>query len=301
MTKGKKSVLFSVLILICLCSIVMFISASPALVNAASPSSQRSHQLSMHGSGAAREVPISTARAKQLALKFMGSQVVAHMQFRVSVQNPQPNVHVKFASSGNWSGYYTDTSGKKGSPLIDVSQAFFSVPNESVNDTLTGTWVGIGGVHGTTLAQTGMAIGGGMSQAWYEFLPAAPVYINVFVKARDEMAGNVSLDTASGNWYILIMDLNDNTYYASEFSYATDQTTSDWILEVPNNAGPVPKITGKVTFSQALWADNAGNTFLAISNAKGQNVAVTLNDPLGGNICPSKLSNHGENFTLATC
>lgn len=301
MNRGKKSQWFSLFILVCLGLIVMFTSASPVLAKSSSPTTKPSYQASMHGLSTALEVPISTARARQLALEFMGSEVVAHMLYRASEQNPQPPLHVKFATSSNWSGYYTDTTGKKGSPLVDVSQAYFSVPNESVNDTLTGTWVGIGGVNGTTLAQTGVAIGGGYSQAWYELLPANPVYVNVYVKAKDVMAGNVSLDKSSGNWYILISDLTNNTYYANEFSYTTDQTTADWILEVPSGSGPVPTITGKVLFSQALWADNASNYFLSINSPRGQDVADTLNDPQGGKICPSSLSNHGENFTLATC
>jgi hypothetical protein len=301
MNRRKRSGWFSLLILVCLWLVAMFTTASPVLAKASSPTSERFYQAGIRGPSIAREVPISTARAKQLALEFIGPEVVTHMLHRVSPMNPQPNLHVKFSTSTNWSGYYTDTSKKKGKPLVDVSQAFFSVPNEKVSDTLTGTWVGIGGVNGGNLAQTGVAIGGGMSQAWYELFPAPPVYVNVNVSANDEMTGNVSLDKESGAWYFLILDLTNNSYYASEFSFNPDQTTSDWILEVPGGQGPVPKIMGKVTFSRSMWADNAGNFFLPINNSEGQDVAVTLNDPQGGNICPSNLTGHGENFNLMTC
>ena len=151
----------------CILFIVVFAGLFPPLASAHSLTAQREHQGTTQASGGPQEIQISTARAKQLALRYIGPDAVAHMLYRMTPVQPQPNVQVNFATSNNWSGYFADTTGKRQSVL--EAQGHFSVPNQSTSSTLTGTWVGIGGVNGGNLAQTGVARGEDSAQAGMSF------------------------------------------------------------------------------------------------------------------------------------
>ncbi len=233
---------------------------------------------------------LSDARAKQLALRFGGRKAFAHMLHRVT-KPLSTQVHVSYATSGNWAGYVSDTSSTGNT--VNSSSADFNVSSTSGTD--TATWVGIGGYNGGNLAQTG--VDDTQRASWYEFYPNPPVFL-YYVNPGDSMYGTVSLDSDTGNWYVDIQDFTTNQYYANEFSFNPDQTTADWIVEVQQN-GPVPNFSS-ANFSQAVWGDQ-NNSNLPLTSSDGNPTSVTLQSPVGGTVCPSGVGSDGESFSVAPC
>ena len=203
-------------------------------------------------------------------------------------------------SSFNWSGYM-DTSGA----FTGVSGAW-TVPNVSGNGTNTsadGTWIGIGGVTTSDLIQTGTqdfvsARGHVTSSAFYEVLPQAAITItSMTVVPGDSMSATIS-ELSPGAWTITIADQTDNESYTTTLSYASAESSAEWIEEDPGtlNGGQFPFDTfGMVTFSGAtttvngsaeVVADN-GTAVITLVNNAGQPIAV-----------PSNLNSAGNSFSI---
>lgn len=111
------------------------------------------------------------------------------------------------------------------------------------------------------------------------------------------MAGEVELDTSNGLWYVLIWDESTGTYYANEFSYATDTSTAVWIVEVQPN-GSVPYFNN-VNFN-GWWLDNYGNWQDITSNEESTLWNITLVSPVGGYVCATDPTS-ADSFTAYVC
>ncbi len=143
----------------------------------------------------------------------------------------------------NWSGEV-----HTGSHLTWVS-ATWTVPSVVPSASLeyAATWVGIGGLPGTTLIQVGTiaataarAVG---YTAWLELLPtpawtltskAAPGGTAAFVVDQGDVV-HASVNRAGANlWHVTIQDVTEKWTYSRTFAYEVGATSADWITERPS-------------------------------------------------------------------
>jgi len=244
---------------------------------------------------AAVEVHISDDRAVQMATQLFGPSIAAHMLHRVETPLTDQPTGLKYGTvsetSSNWSGYVPDTSNT--GRVVTSANAYFNVASIS-GGTSVASWVGVGGYRSGALAQTG--VDHQQLKAWYELLPANPVYV-LNVRAGDLMSTAVSLDQGNGLWYIYVGDTSTNTYYANEFSYSPDRGTADFIDEV--QGGSVP--THRINFSTAFWTYNGSGGQALTSGAASTLHQITESDPSGGSVCPSGIGSGGESFSTSNC
>ena len=163
--------------------------------------------------------------------------------------------------SGNWAGYVAT-----GSNITSVTGTW-TVPNAgSVPPGVSSTWVGIGGFSSSDLIQAGtqqisspidQVFAGGAYGAWYEILPASPVFLTgcssdpkCTVNPGDAM--NVSVTSqGGGNWLISVADNTRSWSWSKTLAYASSENSAEWIHEAPSLAGvlPIPVgNSGTVTF-----------------------------------------------------
>src|SRR5579864_5193809 len=169
-------------------------------------------------------------------------------------------------ASLNWAGYYVKGTG------IGVANATWTVP--TVVNTVSGyssAWVGIGGVNGNGLIQTGTEQdcstsaatagevkfhgpviedksasgshngGGGGSTtctpvyyAWWETYPAnAEQKITMTILPGDQMNAQL-IQTAPGVWIISIVDMTHFQTFSTTVTFSPDQTTAESIVERPS-------------------------------------------------------------------
>ncbi|MGH9092871.1 MAG: G1 family glutamic endopeptidase, partial [Acidimicrobiales bacterium] len=145
------------------------------------------------------------------------------------------------ALSRNWSGKVAT-----GATFSQVSGEW-TVPTvrPSAGTAFMSAWVGIGGANGNAkLVQTGTTattFGGGTTyRAWYELLPAFPVYLTttVTVQPGDTMSATVEQVSAS-TWSVSIENVTLDETYTRRVAYtAGPATTAEWIAERPTLVTP---------------------------------------------------------------
>ena len=149
--------------------------------------------------------------------------------------------------SGNWAGYVAAPASASGVTSVSGS---WTVPNAgSLPPGLSATWVGIGGFGSQDLIQTGtqqisspfdQVISGGAYSAWYELLPAAPVTIGGTVTPGDHMTASV-VNAGGNNWNITISDTTAGWTAQKSVTYASSESSAEWIHEAPSVGGvPIP-------------------------------------------------------------
>ncbi len=236
---------------------------------------------------------ISTAYVKSFAQKHLSQKELAHVLPHMLHRVTQPMAHQPSSHqfdtvySSNWSGYVSDTSTTGFAVSAVVGE--FNNASES-GPALLGTWVGIGGYNSASLIQTG--VDQLNNAAWYELLPAYPVYV-FGVNPNDEMFAYIEYDSSTGNWYLLIEDQNSGTYYANEFSYGVDTTTADWIEEQAS-PGNLPSV-GPAVFNEAYWAsfDNPTQGKYIFDSSAVEHEVILDNPDLNGTcgfLVPSAIS-----------
>ncbi|HEY2428880.1 MAG TPA: G1 family glutamic endopeptidase [Acidimicrobiales bacterium] len=208
--------------------------------------------------------------------------------------------------SGNWAGYVVPTSG------VTSVTGSWTVPNAgTLPPGTSSTWTGIGGFSSQDLIQAGTQqlsppfdslITGGAYSAWYEMLPANPVYItgcsgdpNCTVTPGDAMT--VTIANAGGsNWTISMADGAKWTYKIA-VTYASTESSAEWIHEAPSLAGVLPIPVGN---SGAVTFDG-NNRFTAASVSgtigQGPNVAV---EALPIETTTSSLDTDTDGFNVCT-
>ena len=154
--------------------------------------------------------------------------------------------------SGNWAGYVDVPAA--GQDVTAVTGEW-TVPNAgTLPPGVSSTWTGIGGYSTTDLIQAGTQqasapysslLAGGAYGAWYELLPADPVFFTgcspdpaCTVTPGDTM--NVSItSTGGGNWKIEMTD-SGHWSYSISVPYTSTESSAEWIHEAPSLAGEVP-------------------------------------------------------------
>jgi hypothetical protein len=181
-----------------------------------------------------------------------------------------PSRSVRNASiSGNWAGYVdVPAAGQK----VTAVSGHWIVPNAgTLPPGVSSTWTGIGGFGTQDLIQAGtqqtslpfsVILAGGSYGAWYELLPAAPVFFTGCnplpacpVNPGDSMS--VSISNAGGSSWTISMTDAGHWAYTTSVPYASSQSSAEWIHEAPSLLGAVPIPvggSGTVTF-------DGGNSF----------------------------------------
>lgn len=208
--------------------------------------------------------------------------------------------------SGNWAGYVAAPGGG----VTSVTGSWTVPAAGTLPPGVSSTWVGIGGFSSSDLIQAGTQqisapldsfITGGAYGAWYELLPAAPVFLtgcspdpNCTVAPGDAMS--VTISGGGSQWTVSASDSGRWTYSKS-LTYTSSESSAEWIHESPSLAGvvivPVGN-SGVVKFAGANSATIAG----ASRNIGGSNATAT--DALPVETTTSALNSTGNAFNVCT-
>nr|WP_239029195.1 G1 family glutamic endopeptidase [Pseudonocardia acidicola] len=196
----------------------------------------------MLGAAALLVGPAAAPIGAQAAASAHGSFATLHSAADTNAQVGHPFNQ----NGGNWSGYVAT-----GLVAESVSASWIepTVTCNATNDTFA-PWVGIGGYGTTTLAQTGVEIscssGSPVYRAWYELIPASPVYDDAAVGPGDAIKAEVI--RAGTRYTMTVTDRTRNWTRTVTKSYAGSSTSAEFILESPT--GTYPNF-GTVTFTGA--------------------------------------------------
>lgn len=203
-------------------------------------------------------------------------------------------------TSSNWSGYFM--SGKTFTTVSGSWTATDPTGNGS-STSADATWIGIGGVGTNDLIQTGTentvsSSGKVSTSAFYELIPAGPVYIDtLLVRPNDSLSASIT-EIAAGQWTITITDTTTGKTFSTSVSYASSHATAEWIQEDPSYAsgGLVPfDFFGLASFRNAAATGNGSS--LSLSSGKAAAIALvdSSNNPLA---TPSVLTADGAGFDV---
>jgi len=213
--------------------------------------------------------------------------------------------------SGNWAGYVAT-----GTNITSVTGSW-TVPNAgTVPPGVSATWVGIGGYKTSDLIQAGTqqasapyssVFAGGAYGAWYELLPASPVYFTgcagdptCSVAPGDHMSVTIT-NTGGNSWNIDMTDTGKWSYTNTTINYVSSESSAEWIHEAPSAAGAVPIPVGG---SGTVTFDGANSTVInGVTKTIGESNAVSTvalpvettvsaldSDEDGFNVCTYSLS-----------
>ena len=199
--------------------------------------------------------------------------------------------------STNWAGYVA-TSG----PFTAISGSW-TVPQVHASDSFAAdaSWIGIGGVSSTDLIQSGTQSmtgpdGSVTYDAWIETLPEAPVTIPVSVNPGDQIAVSIT-EKSKSHWNVSFSDLTTTKSYTKSITYASKNSSAEWIEEAPSDEDGVLPID---TFKNVHFANGSvtqSGQKLSIENAHAQ--AISMVDQSGSLLAsPSSLTSSGDGFTV---
>ena len=202
-------------------------------------------------------------------------------------------------ASLNWAGYYVKGTG------IGFANATWTVP--TVTNTISGyssAWVGIGGVNGNGLIQTGTEQdcstsvatagevrfhgpviqdrptnggkggGGGSTScnpvyyAWWETYPAnAEQKITSMTVSPGDKMNAVITQTSPGIWIISLYDLTNFQSFSTTVTFNPDQTTAESIIERPSLCIVHCKLTNLADFQTINFLESISGTTTASQTA----------------------------------
>lgn len=217
-------------------------------------------------------------------------------------------LHGGTTSSLNWSGYAVTGNGISGvASTFTVGTAGLLPPGFAAQ------WAGIGGYSTTDLIQAGVGeqslpsapLLGPQYYAWYEILPAAETPIsgcsgdpNCTVNPGDTVS--VKISNAGGNtWNIAMSDAGHWTF-AKTLSYASSESSAEWILEAPTlvAAQTIVAPVGTAHFGPTSQFTAAGVTKTI---AEGNPTLIDMGLGVGPNeATPSALASDGQSFNDCT-
>jgi hypothetical protein len=213
------------------------------------------------------------------------------------------------APSANWAGFI---AGGPGVRFRSVS-ASWRQPAPRCNGrhvATTSTWIGLGGVTGRMLEQTGTQLfcahGRTATLAWYEILPAPAVFLGMPVRPGDVISARVTV--IGHRVSFLLRDVSEGESFSHTFRARRINTDSaDWIQEAPSlcsrsgSCHPVRLANfGTIHFSSAR-AQGARGHFGSIAARLWQHIRLVLIQATHSFInvaVPSRLGRHGSAFTV---
>lgn len=139
--------------------------------------------------------------------------------------------------SSNWSGY-VDVGANGSATEAFASWAVPAVSCPPTGLTIAAEWVGIDGYSDFTVEQTGVIgycdLGTAGYAAWYEFYPAASVYIqSVVVAPGDQITANVTYSQATGNFTIGVSSSGGGSFNATQHVPGAEMNSAEWVVERP--------------------------------------------------------------------
>jgi len=145
-------------------------------------------------------------------------------------------------TSGNWSGYVATGHSNYNEVGADYTEPHIS--SSVCSNTAEGTWVGIGGYTSNSLGQDGTAYGTGHPHgAWWEVLPALPVYSTWNGSAGDTITATTTWDTTTNKWDFAVID-GSHILNPAEQGGSYSGTSAEVITEMPGvalaNFGTIP-------------------------------------------------------------
>lgn len=210
-------------------------------------------------------ITLSDSDAIAFAREHFPPDVAAHMLHRYipSATASPAGEAVPAVTYSNWAGYYVNEAGT--GRAVSSADAYFVVQQTSSMKSDAGAWVGVGGTSNTKLIQTGADFTD--LKAFYQLYPQQSAQLLFSVAAGDTMFAATTLNTSSGYWYIVVEDINTNTYYGGAFSFIPDRSTADFIVDTPD-ALYNPNLIPPLSYSGAFWT-YASSTGLLLTSPLG--------------------------------
>jgi hypothetical protein len=177
------------------------------------------------------------------------------------------------------------------------------VTGNGTSNSANGTWIGIGGVTTGDLIQTGTqdivsASGTVNTSAFYEMLPQASITIpGVRVSPGDSVSATIT-ELSAASWNIAFTDLSDSQTYTISVTYASSESSAEWIEEDPSyaNGSLVPLANfGSATFSGGTVITQGSTVTIASSKASPITLVTTSGKVVA---VPSNLTADGGGFTV---
>lgn len=214
-----------------------------------------------------------------------------------------PGAHIQAAkkiitgnASANWAGYasigkgYSAVSGSWVIPAVKPSNSFEA----------DAAWIGIGGIGGSDLIQSGTeaVTENGVVRyiAWTEALPAVSKPLSLAVHAGDSISVEISELTA-GHWQISFANNTTGQSTSKNIAYNSTHSSAEWIEEAPSDANGILPLDnfGSVKFNN-LSATRNGKS-ISISSASPEPIIMAAED---GSILatPSALNKSGNSFSV---
>lgn len=232
---------------------------------------------------------VTDAYARQFVIDHVqdGPSIAAHMITRSCVDETLTDPRTglpEYDATGYYWGGYVDTVTYSGSVVTKV-ESYNTYERASDSYPIMSSWVGIGGVKSTNLAQDG-ANNNAPAVTWYELYPAPAHTTGVYPRAGDQMLYLVQFDYSNGKYYFLEEDTTTNHYASQEYAFTPDINTAEWITE--QFAGGPAAACNPITFGTASWSDQYGQWWILNSHASTDAYyALPWN---GGEIAPSSIS-----------
>ncbi len=248
----------------------------------------------------------SRTRRIALVLIFLiaiAAAAVVVYQLRPRTFSPQPTQTVMGV---DWSGYSVASSLKNPQPIVTGVSGTWAVPSVTVTPgvSYSATWIGIGGQFDQTLIQTGTehdvdpVKGQVVYSAWYELLPASPVYLTMSVSPGDIIKASIKLqDAATNTWSISLQDTTNGQSYQTNVQYDSSMLSAEWVVERPTIGNRIGLLAdfGSVTFRNcnAIIGGKTGGLLDFpssdfIMNSRQNNPLVAVSTP----------SSNGSSFTV---
>jgi hypothetical protein len=202
--------------------------------------------------------------------------------------------------STNWAGYMSPAGNFTG---ISGSWTVPHAGGNGISESGDAAWIGIGGVTGSDLIQVGTddtvtKDGQASTIAFYEMLPAPETPIPAMsVAAGDVMSAEIRLISGS-QWQISINDVTQHETFSITVTYASTQSSAEWIQEDPSYAAGslVPfDVFGSVSFTDSLATSNGVSQNLIDSGAQK---IILINRRGRALATPSAIGGDGGSFTV---
>lgn len=221
--------------------------------------------------------------------------------------------HGKNATSSNWAGYaVTGADGSvtdaKGSWIVPTVICSAGAP-----DSYSAFWVGIDGYSSNTVEQIGIdanCVGGSPQyDAWYEFYPHWPVFINtVRVQPRDTISAEIKAG-AKGQFTVSLTNITSSQAFSITSKMpSARQSSAEWIVEAPSSSSVLPLANfnlgefgqDNTKVSNTCYAIVGGKTAAPIGSFGASVVQIDMTSSSGAlKSKTSDLSRDGTSFTEA--
>jgi hypothetical protein len=202
--------------------------------------------------------------------------------------------------STNWSGYMATTGSYS---AISASWTATSPTGNGSTTSADSTWIGIGGVTTSDLIQVGtqniVAANGQVSPgAFYELLPNVSQTVpGITVAVGDTMSASLT-QISAGQWTIHIVDTTNGESYTSTVTYASSNSSAEWIEEDPSFSSrrliPFDNF-GTASFTGGSTVASGSTVNIAGSNAQPITMVNQADQPIA---TPSAIGSSGASFSV---